>query len=194
MRSATHPQLTPGRVYRTADFGRWDRNATRLARRLEREGRLQRLAQGLFVCPRRSSFGPVPPKDEDVLKSFLKGSDFVFTGPAQWNSLGLGSTALFADTLVYNTKRTTTLALGNRRLQLRRVRFPRRPSREWYVVDLLMNHESAGMSLEELEGSLRSALAAGRFDAYRLRQAAIEFGTREVRNLVERASSASLPS
>ena len=98
MRIPTHPPLQPGKVYRTADFTRWDRNGTRLAKRLEQDGMLKRLAQGLYVCPRQSTFGPVPPKDEEVLKAFLKGSDFVFTGPAKWNSLGLKSTAVFADT------------------------------------------------------------------------------------------------
>ncbi len=187
MRTPAHPRLKPGKVYRTADFRRWDRNGTRFARRLERDGTLRRLAQGLYVRPRHGTFGPVPPRDEEVLRAFLKGSDFVFTGPAQWNSLGLGSTAAFADTWVYNTRRTCTLPLGKRRLRLRRVRFPKRASPEWYVVDLLLNHEAAGMSLGELEGALRSALSAGRFDRDRLQRSADEYGTRETRELVHRA-------
>jgi hypothetical protein len=188
MRTPTLPRLRPGRVYRTADLGRWDRNATRLVRRLEGKGRLTKLAQGLYASPRRSSFGPVPPSDEAVLGAFLKGTPFVLTGPSLWNRLGLRSTALFADAWVYNTLRTCTLDLGRRRLHLRRVRFPLRPRPEWYVVDLLLHHRAAGMSLAGLEEDLRAALAAGRFSVDRLREAAAEYGTRQTRELVERAA------
>ncbi len=191
MLTPARPTLTPGKVYRTADLRRWGRNTTRLARRLERSGRLETLTHGLYVCPRRGSFGPVPPRDEDVLKAFLKGSKFIFTGPTVWNRLGLQSTAAFADTWVYNTKRTCTLQFGNRRLHLRRVRFPTNPSPEWYAVDLLENHEAAGTSLSELERDLRTAVAAGRFDPDRLQRAAREYGTRKTRALVERATPAS---
>ncbi len=188
MRTPTKPALKPGKVYRTADLSRWDKNATRLARRLERDGRLTRLSQGLYACPRQGAFGPVPPSDDEVLRAFLKRSPYVFTGPTQWNSLGLRSTAVFADTWVYNTKRTFTLKLGNRQLHLRRVRFPRHPSPEWYVIDLLLNHRSVGMPLSQLEGALRSAMSAGRFDPDRLRKSARDYGTRETRDLVDRAA------
>lgn len=189
MRTPKLPSLKPGRVYRTADLARWDRNGTRLARRLETEGKLRRLAQGLYVCEGRSSFGPVPPTDEAVLRAFLKRSPYVISGPSQWNSLGLRSTALFADTWVYNTMRTCTLMVGKRRLHLRRVRFPKRPSPEWYVVDLLLHHGSVGMALADLEEALRSALSSGRFDPDLLRDAAGEYGTRETRRLVDRATA-----
>jgi len=189
MRIPKSPSLKAGRVYRTADLSRWDRNGTRLARRLEKDGKLRRLAQGLYVCEEQSAFGPVPPGDEEVLCAFLKKTPFVISGPSQWNLLGLRSTALFADTWVYNTRRTCTLNVGNRRLHLRRVRFPKRPTPEWYVVDLLLHHDSAGMALQDLEDALRSALSAGRFDAGLLREAAAGYGTRETRRLVERASA-----
>ena len=195
MHTLTQPALKPGKVYRTADLRRWGKNPTRLARRLEEAGKLQPLpVQGLYVCPRRSRFGTVPPKDEEVLDAFLKRSPYVFTGPTQWNRLGLRSTAVFADTWVYNTKRTCTLKVGNRRLQLRRVRFPRHPSPEWYAVDLLENHEAAGMPLSQLEEALRSAVAAERFDPDRLRRAASEYGTRETQALVDRAVMAAAAS
>jgi hypothetical protein len=178
--------LKPGRVYRTADLARWGRNATRLARRLESDGRLRQLAHGLYVCEARSPFGPVPPTDEAVLGAFLNRSPYVISGPSRWNRLGLGSTAMFADTWVYNTRRTCTLKVGSRRLHLRRVRFPRRPTPEWYAIDLLLHHRAVGMSLDDLEGALRSALSAGRFDPHLLREAAGEYGIQSTRDLVDR--------
>ena len=137
MPAPAQPRLEPGRVYRTRDLTTWGANPTRLARRLVREGRLRSLAQGLFYAPKSSRFGPVPPEDEEILRAFLGSDEFVLTGPPYWNALGLGTTAAFPVVLVYNTRRSGEFAFGHRRYRLRRVRFPRRPSAEWYVIDLL---------------------------------------------------------
>jgi hypothetical protein len=55
------------------------------------------------------------------MRAFLDGGPFVFTSPERWNALGLGSTAVFAAPLVYNTKRSGAFELGGRRFVLRRV-------------------------------------------------------------------------
>ena len=143
MAVASQPQLRPGRAYRTKDLAAWSANAPRLAKRLVREGQLVPLAHGLFVHPRRGRFGDVPPTDEEVMRAFLDGGRFVFTGPERWNALGLGSTAMFATPLVYNTKRSGTFELGGRRYVLRRVAFPDRPTAEWFVIDLFENAKDA---------------------------------------------------
>ena len=91
-------------MYRTRELGQWSANAPRLAQRLVRDGQLVQLAHGLFAAPKRSRFGDVPPTDEALLRAFLGGEPFVFTGPERWNALGLGTTAVFATPLVYNTK------------------------------------------------------------------------------------------
>ena len=116
MPATTHPPLRPGRAYRTKDLSAWGANSPRLAKRLVREGRLVELAHGLFAHPRKGRFGVVPPSDEEVMRAFLDGGRFVFTGPDRWNALGLGTTALFATPLVYNTKRSGTFKLGGRQL------------------------------------------------------------------------------
>ena len=110
-RTLTDVPLDPGTVYRTAWLRRWGDNPTRLAHKLERRGLVQRLGHGLFYAPRKSRFGDVPPSDEALLDAFLDGTPYVVTGPHRWNALGLGSTALFARPLVYNTKRTGTFCL-----------------------------------------------------------------------------------
>ena len=109
------------------------------------------------------------------------------TGPPRWNALGLGATALFASPLVYNTRRSGVFDLGPGRYQLRRVRFPENPTAEWFVVDLLSNASSAGLSLDSLEDALRKAVAAGRFDSDRLLSLAQEYATREVQARVTAA-------
>lgn len=179
--------LEPGKVYRTADFRRWSANPRRLASRLEREGLVRRLGHGLYYAPRKSRFGPVPPTDQELLDRLLDGSPWVLTGPTAWNSLALGSTALFARTLVYNTKRTGLFELGNRTFDLRRVAFPRAPSAEWYVIDLLRHADEAGVARDTLERHLARALAARRFDPERLSEMAVRFGTRAEQDLLRRA-------
>jgi hypothetical protein len=118
----------------------------------------------------------------------LNGSPFVFTGPERWNALGLGSTAMFAVPLVYNTKRTGTFELGGRRLLLRRVAFPENPPPEWFVVDLLEHAEQAGMSRADVAAALGRALSRGAFDRQRLLDMAGRYGTKMTQALVARAS------
>lgn len=96
MAPAAQPRLEPGRVYRTRELRSWSANAPRLAKRLVREEALVPLAHGLFDHPKRGRFGVVPPSDEEVMRAFLDGGSFLFTGPERWNALGLGTTALFS--------------------------------------------------------------------------------------------------
>lgn len=121
------------------------------------------------------------------MRGFLGGTPFVFTGTERWNSLGLGTTGHFAAPLVYNSKRSGTFDLGGRRFVLRRVAFPKKPTPEWYVVDLFENARSAETSPDALARALRRAVAKGAFDPERLRQASHRFGTRKTRELIERA-------
>ena len=190
MSFAAQPDLEPGRAYRTRDLRRWGANPTRLARRLVREGRLREASQGLFYAPIESRFGQAPARDEELLRAFLGGSPFVMTGPPRWNALGLGSTAMFAATLVYNTRRTGDFSFDGRRFLLRRVLFPEDPPPEWFVVDLLQHHDMAGVSLRELEDRLAATLREECWDADRLRSMAEEYGTKATLALVDRCIAA----
>ncbi len=187
MTAPAQPTLEPGRVYRTRDLTAWGANAPRLAKRLVQNGALVRLTHGLFAHPKLSRFGAVPPSDDEMLRAFLDGGPFVLTGSERWNALGLGSTAAFTAPLVYNTKRSGTFNLGGRRLVLRRVAFPERPSAEWYVVDLLENADRAGVSRADLATALARALALGRFDRDRLQEMARRYGTKKTEALVTSA-------
>jgi hypothetical protein len=184
------PPLEPGRVYRTRDLAAWSTNAPRLAKHLVEQGTLVPLAHGLFVHPRRSRFGLVPPADEEVMRAFLGGAPFVFTGPERWNALGLGTTAVFAMPLVYNTKRSGRFELGGRPFLLRRVAFPTNPPVEWFVVDLFEHAGQAGTSLADLTEGLRPALARGAFDPERLRVMADTYGSRDTRDAIHCALEA----
>jgi len=190
MTQPANPHLEPGRVYRTQDLAQWSANPPRLAKRLVKEGALVPLARGLFAHPKRGRFGAVPPGDDDLLRAFLDGAPFIITGPARWNTLGLGATAVFATPLVYNTKRSGSFSLGGRGFQLRRVAFPSAPTPEWYVVDLFEHSAQAGVSRDVLTAALKRALAAGRFDAHRLRETAERYATKATKAHLEAAMEA----
>jgi hypothetical protein len=190
MSAPAHPQLEPGRVYRTRVLAAWGANAPRLAKRLVREGALLQLGHGLFAHPRTGRFGPVPPADDEIMRAFLDGGPFLFTGPERWNALGLGSTAVFSAPLVYNTKRSGTFEFGGRQYLLRRVAFPEAPALEWFVVDLFENADQAGVARRELVSGLTRALARRAFNRQKLREMAQRYGTKTTQALVESAISA----
>jgi hypothetical protein len=165
----------------------WSANPPRLAKRLVNDGVLLPLAQGLFACPKHSRFGVVPPTDEELIRAFLDGAPFVFTGPDRWNALGLGSTVSFAAPLVYNTKRSGTFELGGRKFVLRRVAFPESPPVEWFVVDLLEHADQAATSRADVAVALAHALSRDAFDRRQLREMARRYGTRATQVVVESA-------
>jgi len=156
-----------------------------LAQRLVREGRLREAAHGLYYAPQLSKFGPAPVSDEVLLRAFLGDGPFLITGPQRWNALGIGSTALFASTLVYNTLRSGEFLLAGRRFLLRRVYFPKQPSPEWFVIDLLKHHGMAGVAVSELGENLVKTLRLGRWRVDVLREMAKVYGTKAVVSLVE---------
>jgi hypothetical protein len=190
MSAAAQPEMEAGRVYRTRELRRWSANPTRLAKRLVREGKLRQAAHGLFYAPVPSRFGPAPPDVTEILRGFFGGSAFLISGPSTWNALGLGSTSVFAATLVYNTQRTGEFTFDRRRYLLRRVLFPRNPSAEYFVVDLLQHHAMAGVSLADLERGLVATLKEGRWGREVLLEMAQLYGTRATLACVRRCLGA----
>ncbi|MGE3601579.1 MAG: hypothetical protein AB7N70_39245 [Dehalococcoidia bacterium] len=124
------------------------------------------------------------------MRGFLDGDQYLVTGPERWNALGLGTTAVFASPLVYNRKRSGEFKLGDRRFRLRRVAFPRRPTPEWFVVDLFQNAEEAGASRAELTEALARAVRRARFDRDELRRMARRFGSKDTQARIESAVAA----
>jgi hypothetical protein len=186
MNLAAQPEIEAGRTFRTEDLRRWSANPARLAKRLVRQGRLRQAARGLFYASVQGRFGQAPAAEDEVLRAFLRDDAFVITGPPKWNALGLGSTAMFAATLVYNRKRTGEFTFDGRRFLLRRVLFPSEPPPEWFVVDLLQHHDTAGVTLAELAARLVARIADGCWNPDRLRELARRYGTKATAALIER--------
>ena len=132
--------LKPGQVYRRTDLKIWSKAVDRQLKQLVVDGVLQKMSQGLYYCPAKVSFGEVPPKDEELVRAFLKSDDFLITSPNFYNSLGVGTTQLYNKRVVYNHKRHGKLVLGGKVFDFRlKHKFPRELTKEFLFVDLLNN-------------------------------------------------------
>ncbi|MEO5655916.1 MAG: hypothetical protein ABIR00_08045 [Nitrosospira sp.] len=169
-------ELQAGRVYRREDLARLSTAVDRHLRELVAIGKLKKLAQGLYHAPKQSSFGPLPPADEQVVGSFLRDRDFLVFSPSAYNAVGLGTTQLYNRTLVYNHKRHGVFRLGNRQFEFRvKPRFPKKLTPEFLYVDLLNNLEELAEDRDAVLRKARSKLPS--FNSARLQRAADSFGS-----------------
>ena len=132
--------LQPGHVYRRADLAKWSNAVDRHLRQLVKEGVVQKLSGGVYYCPKRTSFGDAPPEDETLVRAFLKDDQFYVASLNAYNSLGVGTTQLYNEKLVYNHKRDGRHTLNGRAFFfVKRPRFPTKSSQEFLLVDLMNN-------------------------------------------------------
>ena len=149
-------KLKPGKVYRRSDLERWSKSVDRHVRELVEEGVLKKLQNGLYYYPKESTFGKVPPADEQLVRTFLKDDNFLLTSPNTYNSLGLGTTQLYNTTVVYNHKRHGQYKLGNRNFNFqRKYNFPKKLSNEYLLVELMNNLHSLAEDQRELETNVK---------------------------------------
>jgi hypothetical protein len=143
--------LRRGNVYRRADLERWSTAVDRHLAQLVKDGTLQKLSHGLYHYPKESVYGPTPPDEVILVRSFLKDNDFLITSPNAYNSLGLGTTQLYNKRVVYNHKRHGEFELGGRRFFFHaKPKFPKRLSTEFLLVDLVNNLDSIAENKTEL--------------------------------------------
>lgn len=162
--------LKPGQVYRREDFAGLSNAVDRHLRELVDMGKLQKLAQGLYHVPKQSAFGPLPPPDDQLVKGFLRDKECLVFSPSSYNALGLGTTQLYNQTLVYNHKRHGIFQLGNRQFDFRvKPRFPQKLTREFLYVDLLNNLDALAEDRDAVLGQAQVKLPS--FDQNRLREA-----------------------
>ena len=176
--------LRAGNVYRREDLARRSTAVDRHLRELVATGQLKKLAQGLYHAPGQSSFGPLPPADEEVVAGFLRDKDFLVFSPSVYNTVGLGTTQLYNRTLVYNHKRHGVFKLGNRWFDFRmKARFPRKLTPEFLYVDLLNNLDGLA---EDRDAVLHQArLKRPSFDATRLQRAVDSFASMATRKRLQ---------
>ena len=155
--------LKPGQVYRRADLEPWSKAVDRHLKQLVADGTLQKMSQGLYCCPAKASFGEVPPKDEELVRAFLKSDDFLMTSPNFYNSLGVGTTQLYNKRVVYNHKRHGKFVLGGKVFDFRlKHKFPKKLTKEFLFVDLLNNLNELAEDRQEVLQYTREKILAAR--------------------------------
>lgn len=175
--------LRPGQVYRRKDLARWSNAVDRHLRQLVDEGRLEKVSAGVYMTPRRTRFGAAPAKTEKLVETFLGDDRFLLVSPSAFNSLGVGTTQLHNEPVVYNRKRHGRFKLDGRMYDFRmRSGVPKRLSREVLLVDLLHNLDRLP---EDKEAVLPRALAkAGEMDRSLLARAVKDFGSARAERLL----------
>lgn len=132
--------LRPGQVYRRAQLAEWSNAVDRHVKQLVEEGTLVKLSGGLYHYPKKTAFGAAPADEEALVRAFLKDDRFVLTSPNDYNALGVGTTQLYNEAVVYNYKRHGRHKLGGRVFDFRiKPDLPETLNREFLLVDLVNN-------------------------------------------------------
>ncbi|HLB41711.1 MAG TPA: DUF6088 family protein [Gammaproteobacteria bacterium] len=133
--------MRSGRVYRREMLLNFSKAVDRDLEILVKKGKLQKLAGGLYYKPAMSAFGPLPPKDSDLVRCFLRDNRFLLYSWHQYNALGLGLTQFYNRVVVLNHKRHGVFKLGNKEFDFRRSNrgFPTKLTLEFLLVDLVNN-------------------------------------------------------
>lgn len=167
--------LRPGQVYRRADLAGFSKSADRHLRALRKEGRLQKVSGGLYYYPKKTSFGDAPPKEEKLIEAFLKDDDFYVTSLNAYNALGVGTTQLYNEPLVYNHKRDGRHMLNGRPYYfVKRPRFPKKTTQEFLLVDLINNLDFLAEDKNEVRKNV--VTKAGSMDQSKLKKAVRKYG------------------
>lgn len=132
--------LTEGKVYRRAELSNLSKSVDRHLEELVTDGTLQKLSPGMYYFPKESVFGKTPPDEKELVQSFLKDDRFLLTSLNVYNSLGVGTTQLYNERVVYNHKRHGEYKLGNRVFNFKvKPHFPKKATEEFLLVDLVNN-------------------------------------------------------
>ena len=183
-RAELQRHLRPGQVYRRKDLARWSTAVDRHVRELVDEGRLEKVSTGVYMVPRKTRFGKAPARTEKLVETFLGDDRFLMVSPNAFNGLGVGTTQLYNEPVVYNRKRHGRFNLAGRMFDFRmRPSVPRKLTQEVLLVDLLHNVDRLA---EDRTRVLSRALARARqMDRTRLARAVHDYGSARAERLLE---------
>lgn len=141
-----------------------------------------KLSGGLYYRPQMTAFGPAPADDEMLVRAFLKDDRFLLTSPNLYNALGLGTTQLYNETVVYNHKRHGRFKLGGRTFRFAmKPYFPRKPTPEFLLVDVVNNLDQLAEDREQVLEQVKSK--ADSMEKHALTEAVREYGGARARKL-----------
>jgi hypothetical protein len=168
--------LRAGEVYRREQLARWSSAVDRHLKLLVAQGELRKVSGGLYAVPKKTTFGDAPAPDDKLIESFLKDHRFLVASPNAYNSLGVGTTQLYDQTVVYNHKRHGRFALGGRNFDFRvKPSFPKKLTREFLLVDLVNNLDQLAESKTEVLARVKERAAT--YAKPRLRKAVRDYGS-----------------
>jgi len=175
--------LKRGKVYRRTELTKWSTSVDRHLDELLKDGTLQKLSQGVYYFPKGTAFGETPPEEEMLVRSFLKDDRFLLTSPNAYNSLGVGTTQLYNQRMVYNHKRHGEFKLGNRKFSFRiKPHFPKKATPEFLLVDLVNNLETLAEDHKEV---LKNVFFKVRtMDKKRLERSILEYGNAKAKKIL----------
>ena len=133
--------LKAGRTYRREMLLPFSKAIDRDLMKLTLQGVLEKVGGGLYYKPTLSRFGNLPPRDDELVKRFLRDDVFLLYSWNQYNTLGLGLTQLYNQLVIYNYKRHGLFQLAGKTFDFRRPArgFPKEITREFLLVDLVNN-------------------------------------------------------
>jgi hypothetical protein len=168
--------LKPGEVYRRADLINWSNSVDRHLQLLVKDGTLQKLSGGLYYVPKKTVFGLAPADEEELVRRFLKDTQFLITSPNEYNALGIGTTQLYNARRVYNHKRHGEFKLGNRTFEfVMKPYVPGRKTKEFLLVDLVNNLKRLAEDQPALLDNIKAKVKE--MNKPRLRHLVSKFGT-----------------
>ncbi len=168
--------LKPGAMYRRRDLASLSTNLDRHLKTLVEEGSLRKVQQGLYLCPKTSSFGEAPAGEDELLETFLRSENFLAYSANSFNALGLGTTQLYGVRTVLNQKRHGSFMLDGRSYFFhRRMNIPSELTKEVLLVELLNNLKKLAEAPEAVLEAVKSKLSS--FDRASLLKAADLYGT-----------------
>jgi len=168
-------QMQPGQVYRRAQLALWSNAVDRHIKKLLENGTLVKLKGGLYHYPKITTFGVAPAEDDALVRAFLKDDRFLVTSPNLYNALGVGTTQLYNEAVVYNHKRHGHYKLGNRMFDFRvKQDLPETLSKEFLLVDLVNNLDQLAENTTKVKERVRSKVHS--FDQSALGRAVRYYG------------------
>ena len=174
--------LRPGRVYRRGELTKWSKSVDRHLKQLQQDGTLTKLSGGIYYRPKNTAFGKAPAEDAKLVKAFLKGNRFLLSSPNAYNALGVGTTQLYNETVVYNKKRHGRFQLGGRAFDFRiKPHFPESLSEGFLLVDLVNNLEQLAEESDALLGRVKRK--ASSMDKAALAQVVKDYGSVRAKKL-----------
>jgi hypothetical protein len=176
-------RLRPGQTYRRKDLARWSNAVDRHLHQLVEEARLEKVGPGLYMAPRKTRFGTAPAAPENLVRTFLKDDRFLMVSPNAYNGLGVGTTQLYNEPVVYNRKRHGRFELDGRMYDFRvRPGVPAKLNEEVLLVDLLHNLDYLAEDRETVRD--RALMRARDMNHARLAKAARDFGSARATRLL----------